>query len=387
MGKENKNLENLDNPFNAFSILKGEFTDTSSDKDDDIVDPNDDIVDDKDGLEDDTKKKADELLNQVAEKQKKAAAKKEKVEVEETDDDLEDEEIIDTSKNNTSAEEETGIKGFAKHLYEKGTLDFDDSDEDFEDSEEGLEKLINKTVQNRIDKWAQSLPEDYAKMLEFVQAGGSPKQFLDIYYGNHSWEDFNLESEDNQKIAVKESLKLAGESDEDIKDMIDEWEVNGTLEKRAKSAITKLQKYEKSQKEELVKIQKEQAEKQKQVQLEYWNNFKKELYDKEQIAGFKLTPKTKDKLWEFMTAVDKRTGKTPYEQAIESNKESSYLFAYLAMNNFDSGKLEKQVETKVSNRLSGVLKNYSKDTKNRISSGRTDENYDSDPFSGFKKLK
>ena len=383
MGKEKK-LEDLSNPFGGFGILKGEFQEPTNTSDD-VTTPNDEIVEETDELAD-TNKTADELLNKVAEKQKKAVKKEV---VEDTTDDVDDEEIIDTTSDITTGEEteESGIKGYAKHLYEKGVIDFDDTDEDFEDSEDGIEKLINKTVQNRINQWTQSLPEDYAKMLEFVQSGGTPKEFLDIYYGDHSWETFDLESEDNQKLAVKESLKLAGESEEDIKDMIDEWEVNGTLEKRAKSAITKLQKHEKAQKEELVRIQKEQAEKQKQAQLEYWNNFKKELYEKEQISGFKLTPKVKDKLWDFMTNVDKRTGKTAYEKAIESNKDSSYLFAYLAMNNFDSSKLEKQVETKVSNKLSGILKNYSKDTKNRISGGGSDTNYSSDPFSGFKKMK
>jgi hypothetical protein len=253
--------------------------------------------------------------------------------------------------------------------------------------EEGIEKLISKTVQNRIDKWAQGLPEDYAQFLEYVQSGGNPKDFVNVYYGNHSWEEFDLESEDNQKLAIKESLRLVGESEEDIQDMVDEWEINGTLEKRAKSAITKLQKHEKAQKEEIVKIQKENAEKQKQAQLEYWNNFKKELYDKDEIAGFKLTPKVKDKLWDFMTAADKRTGKTPYQQAIENNKDSSYLFAYLAMNNFNAEKLEEKVQTKVSNNMSKMLKNYTKDTKNKIRGGSTDDNYDSDPFAAFKQIK
>ena len=187
-------------------------------------------------------------------------------------------------------------------------------------------------------------------------------------------------------MAIRESLKLSGESEEDINDMIDEWEVNGTLEKRAKSAITKLQKHEKAQKEELVRIQKAQEEKRKAEQLEYWNNFKKQLYEKEQIAGFKVTPKLKDKLWDFMTTPDKE-GKTKYQRAVEQNADSSYLFAYLAMNNFDSSKLEKQVETKVSHNMSKMLKNYANSTKNRISSGGTDDNYDTNPFSAFKQIK
>jgi hypothetical protein len=387
MGKE-ENLQNLENPFQAFSVLKGDFNIGASNEnaDDDIKTGTEGLIEDTldnqdDNLENDAIKKADKALEEIADKQKKAI-KKEEV-VDDTTEDVDDTQKVEEDE---EPKESTGISEFTKALYEKNVLDFDDTDEDFEDSEEGLEKLINKTVNNRINKWAESLPEDYAKFLDYVQNGGDPKQFINTYYNTESWENFNLESEDNQKRAIKESLKLAGESPEDINDMIDEWEINGSLEKRAKSAITKLQKHEKAEKEKIVEYQKEQARKQEATNLEYWNNFKKDLYERETVAGFKLTPKVKDNLWNFMTQVDK-SGKTAYEKAIESNKESSYLFAYLAMNNFDSKKLEKQVETKVSNKLSGVLKNYSKDTKSKISSGTSDDNYDNNPFSGFRKIK
>lgn len=382
MGKEEK-LGKIENPFGGFNVLKGEFVTPADEKtEDDIKDGTEDIIEEEDELLediDDNMKKADEELEKIANKQKKAAKKETSEEVIEEQEEEEDNDSNDST-------EDSSFGSFTRSLYEKGILDFNDEDEDFEDSEEGIEKLINKTVGNRIDKWAKSLPEEYSKFLEFVENGGSPKQFLDVYYGNQSWEDLDLENESNQKMAVRESLRLAGESAEDIDEIIDEWEVNGSLEKRAKSALNKLQKLEKQQKDELVEIQKQNQAKKEQQQKEYWDNFKKELYSKDEISGFKMTPKSKDKLWDFMTNVG-RDGKTAYEKAIEANKDSSYLFAYLAMNNFDSSKLEKQVETKVSNKLSGVLKNYSKSTKNKISSGGSEFRNDENPFSGFKTIK
>lgn len=377
MGKKANNLEKLENPFAEFSILKGEFTEkvTTEDVVDDIQTGIEGELEEELETPDTAKLAADKALEKIAKTQAKKL-KGEEIE----DEDPEEDEAPDLK---TGKDEVAGFKEFANALYDKGIIDFNDEDEDFEESEEGLAKLINKTNQNRINKWAEALPEDFAKMLEFVQNGGKPKDFLEVYYGNHSWTDFKIETEEAQKLAVKESLRLSGETPEDVEEMVTEWFDNGTLEKRAKSAIIKLQKHETAQKEELVKIQKEQAAKHEASQKEYWDNFKKDLYSKEDVAGFKLTPKVKDKLWNFMTQVD-RSGKTAYEQALEKNKDSSYLFAYLAMNNFDSKTLEKQVETKVSNNFSAMLKNYSNTTKAKISSGSTEEYKDENPFKAFK---
>lgn len=383
MGKEK---ETVANPFSAFKLLKGEFVPPEPKEDEvesDIETGDPALLKEDNNLEEvDKLKKGDEVLKEVIDKQKKVVKKAAEIE-----EDTEDEEDTTnpTKKKVEEVDETSGIKEFTKTLYEKGIVDFDDTDEDFEDSEEGIETIVDKTVKNRINKWAEALPEDYSKFLDFVQNGGEPKQFLEVYYGNHSWETFKIEDESAQRLAVKESLRLSGEAEEDIEDMVSEWEINGTLEKRAKSAVTKLQKHEQIQKANLLEIQKQKEAQKEQEAKNYWDSFKKDLYAKEDIKGFKLTPKVKDKLWTFMTAVDKRTGKTPYEQAIEKNKDSSYLFAYLAMNDFDSGKLEKQVETKMSNKFSSMLKNYNSSSKEKISSGKTDDNYDTDPFAAFKK--
>lgn len=383
MSKKETNLENLENPFSQFSVLKGEFKEDTATPEgvDDIETGNEGIIDEVDTLKD-----GDKALEKVIELQKKAAKKSSKEEVIDESEGLNtgEDELTPTKGSKETKDETSGIKEFTKNLYDKGILDFNDEDEEFEDSEEGIEKLVNKTVQNRIDKWAEGLPEDYAKMLEFVQSGGTPKQFLEVYYGDHSWTEFKIDNEEAQKVAIRESLRLSGESEEDITDMIDEWEINGTLEKRAKPAIAKLQKYETAKKEELIIAQKQKADKQFADQKEYWDTFKKDLYSKEDISGFKLTPKVKDKLWDFMTAIDKRTGKTPYQEAIEKNKDSSLLFALQAMQGFDITKLEKQVETKVSSKYSAMFKNYAKDTKSKISSGSSEEHEESNPFKAFK---
>ncbi len=319
--------------------------------------------------------------------------KTEKVEptktVKESEDSTAGEEIeeITTEEDTSNENEESSLfKVFAKDLYEKGVIDFNDEDSEFEESDKGLEKLVDKTVQNRIDKWTSSLPDEYVKFLDFVQNGGEPKQFLDVYYGNHSWEEFKVESEEAQRIAIREAYRLAGDTEEDIEEMITEWTDNGTLEKRAKPALTKLQKNEKIQKDNILNIQKEHAVKAKAAEQEYWNNFKKDLYSKDKVMGFRLSDKLKDQLWEFITVPDKKTGITAYQKAVNENAESSILFALQAMNGFDVNKLEKEVTTKVSSNLGKVLKNHTKSTKEKISNGLNGHYDDNNPFASFRNI-
>jgi hypothetical protein len=380
----------VENPFATFNLVNGSIipppekqeieSEIKTGKDDVEVIENEPIMDEASRLAAGDKALAEREAKAAAIKEAKEKAKLE--ELEETEDqNLENEEVEEVNT------EKSPIKVFTKNLYEKNVLDFSAEDEDFEDSEEGLEKLVSKTVDNRINKWVDSLPDEYSKFLQFVQDGGKPRDFLDVYYGNHSWEQFEIDSAENQRTVVRESLILAGETPEDADDMISDWEAADKLESRAKTALNKLLKHEQSSKEQILNQQKEAAEKQRNAEKTYWDNFKKDLYSKNELMGFKLTDKVKDQLWNFMTIPDKKTGKTQYQAAVDNNKDSSLLFALQAMQGFDITKLEKQVKTKVAGGLADMLRNSTSGSKGQISSGRNAEHKDSNPFSIFQKAK
>ncbi len=224
--------------------------------------------------------------------------------------------------------------------------------------------------------------------LAFIENGGNPRDFISTYYGNESWEDFSLESESAQKTAIRESLRLAGESPEEIEDLITTYEDTGILEKRAKVAKDKLIKKEAEQKVQLIELQKQRDAAEKEANRKYWNDFKSDLDKKEDLKGFKLTPKLKESLWKHMTMIDKSTGKTAYQLAIENDRDAQLLFALQSMNKFDISKLEKQVESKVVSKVSGILKNYQPSSKEKISSGRTHVDKDGeDPFALFGSIR
>lgn len=355
MAKEELNEEN---PFGKFSLIKDDidFIDTSG--------LNVEVKEDT--SKEDSEENTEEIVN-----------------------DTEEEVIDDTTEeiDEESSEVEKGsFKPFLVHMANKGILDYDES-EDIEDSEEGLEKIVQKTVENSIKSYKESFPEDAKNFLEFVENGGNPADFHRYYYGDSSFEDFSIEEEDNQKYVIREALKLEGYTEEEINDEIQDAEDLGKLEKKASVHLKKLQKIEKEQKEALVEAQKTYAKQQQEKAEAEWNAFKDGLYNSESIAGFKINKKEKDAIWDYMTKpIDKKTGVTSYQKDMaEKGAQARYLLAWLMKNNFDISKLEKMVQTKEVSKLRSKLGNYS-DSRVKIKTGTPNIKESTDnPFIGFRK--
>lgn len=375
MSKENKDAT----PLKEFNILDTPFGDglemefTDDFKEDVSVKNN--MVE---GEDPDTEEFNEFSSNEETVKPKKEVPTK-KVEAE-----LE-EEVEELSKKEVqqSSDEASSLKVFASWLGEQGLVDF--NEESFEDSEEGLKNLVGATIEREVQNYKNSLPEDVHKLVEFVEAGGDPKAFMEAYYNNKSWGEYEVDSEASQKVVLREYLKAQGEEDEDIEETLDTYEVSGILEKKAKVALNKLQAYERSYQEQLVEAQKKYDAEQRVLAKKQYEEFKANLYAKEDIQGFKLTPKMKDNLWNFIMVPDK-AGKTGLQKHNETNENAQFLYAYLAMNDWDLSKLERQVKTKVNSELASKLSNF-KDGRNKLKSGQSDSFGDQrkNNFSAFKQ--
>lgn len=282
-------------------------------------------------------------------------------------------------------EEISQIAVVASWLGEKGIVDY--NPEDFEDSEEGLAKIVTNTITKGIDSYKKSKPEDVQIFLDYVDAGGDPKKFHEIYYNQTSWADFKIEDEDDAKSVLETYLKEQGEEDSDIKQTLDVYETAGILEKKAIQALTKIQKAEVTYKEQLIEQQKKFDAEQKVKQKDEYEAFKKDLYSKEEIQGFKLTPAVKDKLWNYITVADRKTGLTGLQKHNQENSNSQFLYAYLAMNDWDINKLSAKITTKIHSELADKLRNSTTDSRSKIKSGQTDSFKDQSTsgFSMFKK--
>jgi len=109
-------------------------------------------------------------------------------------------------KDEVDPEEENGIAAYAKWASERGLLHLEENDTI--ESEEDLERIQANTIKKGIAQDREKLPEDGQKFLEFLDNGGKPSDFHKYYYGESSFEDFNIDTEENQVYAIREALKL-----------------------------------------------------------------------------------------------------------------------------------------------------------------------------------
>lgn len=276
---------------------------------------------------------------------------------------------------------------FAQFLAEQGLAEVEEGEEIKSDSD--LAKVWAKSVGKGIQKDRDRLPEDAQKFLEFVDNGGNPSDFHKYYYGDGSFENFDISTEENQKYVIEESLRLEGYTDEEIKEELTDLEDLGKLDKKSATALRKLQKIESEQKQMLLEAQKSYAAEQESKRIAEWSNFKKGLFEKETIGGFKITPKAKNELWDYMTSpINRKDGRTQYQIDSETNEDSRYMFAYLLKNKWDIKSLEQQVQTKEVSKLKSKLNRYSDTSvkKTGVRDNKVIPETEENPFSGFKKV-
>jgi len=331
----------------------------------------------------------EELIKAEDEHLKTKTPKSTKSDSMEVDEDVEETTEVKSEDKPTEEIEEFSFKPLVKYLSDKQIVDYDEKN--FEDNDEGLEKVITSTVEARVNEtlknYKESLPDDIHKLVEFVEAGGDPKKFLELYYGNHSFENFDITIETNQKLIIQEGLRLSGLEDSEILEEIQEIEDLGKLEAKAKLYLPKVQKVEKEQKQYLYDSQQEYSKQQEESRVKYWNSLKDELYTKEDIKGFKLTPKLKDQIWDHMTKpTDKKTGKTKLQINNETRKDAQFLYAYLDMMDFDLTKLEKKAESKVTSELRKKLGNFT-DNRAKLKGGKTEIQDQETGFEAFRVIK
>lgn len=291
-------------------------------------------------------------------------------------------------------EEPFSYKPLVKYLSEQGVVEIDEKDiEALKDDESALEEVIGKTITNNIERGVNSYKDKFnpevQELLKFVELGGNPKDFYDVYYGNTSFETMKVSSEDAQKFVIRQGLRLSGFDDAEVEDELKDIEDLGKLEAKSLVHLRKLQMHEKEQKSNLMKIQQESDKIKKDNNTKYWTDLKGELDKKDAIQGFKLTQKDKDQLWEYISIPDRKTGKTKLQEHNETNKDAQFLYAYLAQKNWDITKLETAATTKATSALRSTLGQFT-DSRQKLAGARDNakEELDTtDPFGGFEKLK
>lgn len=270
----------------------------------------------------------------------------------------------------TSEDGEDPITVFAKMLEENEILTVG---EDFDPSEEGLVKAFETTVEGRvqeeIDLFQSSLPDEGRALLKHLMNGGEVSNFVQAY-SEPDISKLDINGEDNtrnQKYVLKEFMRLRGDSDQDIEETLDLYEDNDILDKQAKKAKARLAQYQDHKRKEMELQQKSKAEAKEKQREEIVETIEKTVTDSSDISGFPISKKHKRDLLQYMTATNVKidtaegvqyvTQFQADEMKASQNVDDFILRAYLRMTDFDVSSAKQKAVTDYSSKLKKSLQN------------------------------
>lgn len=267
-----------------------------------------------------------------------------------------EEDAPDTGDQNKTGEV-TPIQEMMESLAGDGILEFDEEAE-YEPTSEGLQNLIQETVEKRsqkaVEDFRESLPETAGKLLEVLEKGGTIEDFQAM----NSEIDFSKvdsSNERNQGYLVEDWMKLQGMDDLEIRETLESYKAAGVLEKQAKFAQKKLHEHQvKASEERMQSLEQKQQELAKQQEADAIE-FEEKVKGLKELKGFSLTPKKAQKLYDFITKPGD-DGKTEFEKM--DSEENRLLYAMFAMDGFDKNKLSRQEASKQVIKLKKKLGNY-----------------------------
>lgn len=259
---------------------------------------------------------------------------------EEEDDEEEEEEIkpelpLDPKKieENDEEEETNPFHIFAKSLHEKGIfselpedMNPEDMDEDF------LESLVKSEIDKGIDSYKNTLSHEAKAALEYLDTYGTLNGFADVYqeidYSKIDPDKLQeAEDSDLEWIVAQKLRSVDNESEETIKEIIEDYKETGLLKKQAKMSLDKLTRYQEKRRKDLeTKVETEKADRKAKDKDEY-EKTKAMIMDSKSIAGFTPSKKVREEFFSYLTKPVGKNKETQMEITYK-NKENQIKMAW-----------------------------------------------------------
>lgn len=243
-------------------------------------------------------------------------------------------------------------------IHEHNDFDFDAKDFEGKNTVEGLMDFVNEVITS--NSKPEFASEEVSKFNEYVDKYGAEKasEYLEVNFGETNWEEVDLEKPENQKALYKSYLDDTTRfSDAKKEKMIKSAEDLGELEDDIEEWKTHMKEASETKK----KAFDDNAEAERKAEYdnyqEYLQTQKKRIEDSSEIAGFELSKKDKEGLYDFAYKVDKN-GKTKYQLLRESDKDLNLKLLMLAYKGVDKNKLTKQSDSAATKRLKAGLSKF-----------------------------
>jgi len=299
--------------------------------------------------------------------------------------DLLDDDYDKVSENEIESIEESNEPSFAPFIenLEASGLLYLDEDKEYDDSEEGLQEIIEDTIQYRIQETLNNIEDSRTQeAIEFMLRGGTLEEYQDMVgetdYSEYTEEDI-LNSPDSHVDLVYNYLESLGTmNEEQINSKISKFIEKDMLQEEAVTAFEHLRLIQQQEKEDAFQNLEVRREEERIENIRMYEELEREIVNTREIKGLEITPLEAKQLHVYMTRPVNKEGNTQYQVDIASDLENTLFSAYATMKKLDAKKLTIKGETEASKKLRNELSKFNdgRSKDNSTKAGNSNKNGD-----------
>ena len=263
----------------------------------------------------------------------------------------------DTSNDEGLETEAANVGAFFDAFAEQ--LGWEVTDEEKPKSVEDLIGYIEDVVEE--NSKPQYADERIARLDAYVKNGGNFEDFYNKMSQSIEYDSLDIEDEDNQKMAVRDYLKLSGYTDEQISKKIERYEDADMLADEAEDALERLKLYQQRQVEEQQAYQEQIRRQQQEQAQQFVTNLNSTIDNLKSIRGVTIPKEDRKLLFDYITKVD-ANGLTQYQKDFNKNMVNNLIeSAYFTMKG-DAliGEATRNGQTTAANKLRQMLRHTTK---------------------------
>ena len=205
----------------------------------------------------------------------------------------------------------------------------DIKDEDKPVTVDELTDYLKEVVkQNSVPEYAD---ERIQQLDEYVKQGGRFEDFYSRQQERISFDNLDMDDENNQKAVVRELLKYNGYTDEQINSKIARYEDADMLAEESEDALDRLKTIRQQELEEISKRQEAYAKQQEEQQRAFFTQVTNDINSLTNIRGIAIPKEDRKALFDYIFKVD-QNGMSQYSKDFNENLSKNLIeSAYFTM--------------------------------------------------------